>query len=613
MSELTTGAGLLVQFLKSKNVSTIFSISGAGNLAILDAISRDGSINVIFSHHEQAAVMEAQGYARASGNPGVALLTTGGGISNGTTGILSAFLDSVSVFVISGNESSFHFEPNKEMRAIGVQGFDSVKVLTPVSKKAIRIMSLDDLYYSLENLWSEMITDRRGPVFLDFPMDLQRQIFEEKIPQQKFSRGQKNSKRTLNEIEKSKIAEDLKNSNFPILYIGNGCRDEGTLKLLRDFIFQFDIPYILSWSAIDLFPDADPLNIGRAGIYGDRATNILLQRSDLLIAIGTRLAIPQVGYNKKDFARRASKWVVEIDDSECNKFPEDWSILNMSSFDFMTELSALSLNEGLPKQNVLWREIISTVWNELPRRNQAEAKEHNPGDYVHSLDVVSYLNQTLDEDATIVTDVGAGLLSGHYMISPKNQRVFTSQGLGEMGFGLPGAIGAHFAKPKNQIICLNTDGAMMFNLQELQLVKHHKIPIKLFVFNNFGYAMIKVSQDNLFASRQVGSGLESGISFPEFREIAALFAMSYYEVKTNASLNEELGELLSDSRPALIEVIMSPEQKYLPRLGTTKLPDGTLISPPIEDMDPLISLDLLEKLLGYEPTKSSRDLRMTSR
>ena len=613
MSELTTGAGLLVQFLKSKNVSTIFSISGAGNLAILDAISRDGSINVIFSHHEQAAVMEAQGYARASGNPGVALLTTGGGISNGTTGILSAFLDSVSVFVISGNESSFHFETNKEMRAIGVQGFDSVKVLTPVSKKATRIMSLDALYFSLENLWSEMIADRRGPVFLDFPMDLQRQICEEKISQQKFSRGQKNSKRTLNEIEKSKIAEDIKKSNFPILYIGNGCRDEGTLKLLRDFIFQFDIPYILSWSAIDLFPDADPLNIGRAGIYGDRATNILLQRSDLLIAIGTRLAIPQVGYNKKDFARKASKWVVEIDDSECEKFPEDWSILNMSSFDFMTELSGLSLNEGLPKQNVLWREIISTVWNELPRRSQAEAKEHNPGDFVHSLDVVSYLNETLDEDATIVTDVGAGLLSGHYMISPKNQRVFTSQGLGEMGFGLPGAIGAHFAKPKNQIVCLNTDGAMMFNLQELQLVKHHKIPIKLFVFNNFGYAMIKVSQDNLFASRQVGSGLESGISFPEFREIAALFEMSYYQVKTNASLNEELRELLSDSRPALIEVIMSPEQKYLPRLGTTKLPDGTLISPPIEDMDPLISLDLLEKLLGYEPTKSSRDLRITSR
>jgi acetolactate synthase-1/2/3 large subunit len=307
------------------------------------------------------------------------------------------------------------------------------------------------------------------------------------------------------------------------------------------------------------------------------------------------------------------KWVVEIDASECKKFPEDWSILNMSSLDFMTELSGLPLNEGLPKKNILWREIVSNVWKELPRRNQAGDNVKNSGDHVHSLDVMSYLNESLDQDATVVTDVGAGLLSGHYMISPKNQRIFTSQGLGEMGFGLPGAIGAHFAKPKNQIVCLNTDGAIMFNLQELQLVKHHKIPIKLFVFNNFGYAMIKVSQDNLFASRQVGSGLENGISFPDFRKIAELFEMSHYEVKNNSSLNKELTELLSDSRPALIEVIMSPEQKYLPRLGTTKLPDGTLISPPIEDMEPLIPLDLLEKLLGYEPTKSSRDLRMTSR
>jgi acetolactate synthase-1/2/3 large subunit len=608
-----TGADSLVQFLKSKRVSTIFSISGAGNLAILDAISRDGSINVIFSHHEQAAVMEAQGYARASGNPGVALLTTGGGISNGTTGILSAFLDSVSVFVISGNESSFHFESSREMRAIGVQGFDSVKVLTPVSKKATRIMSLNALSYSLENLWSEMIADRRGPVFLDFPMDLQRQGCDEKSMTPNINRAQDISKRTLTQIEKSKIVKDLKNSNFPVLYIGNGCRDESTLKLLREFITKLDIPYILSWSAIDLFPDSDPLNIGRAGIYGDRATNILLQRSDLLITIGTRLAIPQVGYDKKDFARKALKWVVEIDASECKKFPEDWSILNMSSLDFMTELSGLPLNEGLPKKNILWREIVSNVWKELPRRNQAGDNVKNSGDHVHSLDVMSYLNESLDQDATVVTDVGAGLLSGHYMISPKNQRIFTSQGLGEMGFGLPGAIGAHFAKPKNQIVCLNTDGAIMFNLQELQLVKHHKIPIKLFVFNNFGYAMIKVSQDNLFASRQVGSGLENGISFPDFRKIAELFEMSHYEVKNNSSLNKELTELLSDSRPALIEVIMSPEQKYLPRLGTTKLPDGTLISPPIEDMEPLIPLDLLEKLLGYEPTKSSRDLRMTSR
>lgn len=609
MPSTKNGADSLVDFLKNKEVSTIFSISGAGNLAILDAISRDGSIQVIFSHHEQAAVMEAQGFARASGKPGVALLTTGGGISNGTTGILSAYLDSVSVFVISGNESSFHFDSGSQMRAIGVQGFDSVKVLSPVSKKAIRIMSLNALPFSLESLWSEMIADRKGPVFVDFPMDLQRQTIEENSKPQLINHKQDSVKRILTEGEKSAIVQDFNTSHFPILYIGNGCRDVDTLNLLREFIVKFDIPYVLSWSAIDLFPDSDPLNIGRVGIYGDRAANILLQRSDLLIAIGTRLAIPQVGYNKKDFARKAKKWVVEIDASECKKFPEDWSILNMSGHDFMAELSRIFLAEAESKKNTLWRDIVSHVWEKLPRRDQSGSTKEESKDHAHSLDVLGYLNESLEHNATIVTDVGAGLLSGHYMIAPKNHRVFTSQGLGEMGFGLPGAIGAYFAKPENQIVCLNTDGAMMFNLQELQLVKHHEIPIKLFVFNNFGYAMIKVSQDNLFGSRQVGSGLESGISFPEFRKIAELFGMSYFEVKGKQDLNQNLTDLLRDSRPTLIEVLMHPDQKYLPRLGTTKLPDGTLISPPLEDMDPLIPLELLEELLGYEATKSSKDLR----
>lgn len=610
MAATKVGADYLVEFLKQKGVTTIFSISGAGNLAILDAISRDGSINIVFSHHEQAAVMEAQGFARASGNPGVALLTTGGGIANATTGILSAYLDSVPVFVISGNESSFHFSSASSMRALGVQGFDSVKVISPICKKAVRIMSLDGLKLTLESLWIEMMIDRAGPVFLDFPMDLQRRLFEGEVSHNSISKKQIVKKQVLNDSLKSQLLLDLKNAKYPVMYIGNGCRNEDTLKLIRDFVNKFDVPYVLSWSAIDLFPDSDPLNIGRVGIYGDRASNILLQRSDLLIAIGTRLAIPQVGYNKEDFARKAKKWVVEIDESECKKFPDNnWSIVNMPALDFMIELSELSANLTVSNKHVPWREIISHVWSQLPRRSQVGDLGIETNGFIHSLDVMSYLNENLANDATIVTDVGAGLLSGHYMLSPIKQRVFTSQGLGEMGFGLPGAIGAYFAKPDSQLICLNTDGAMMFNLQELQLIKHHDIPLKLFVFNNFGYSMIKVSQDNLFDSRQVGSSLESGISFPNFRKIAELFEMNYLKVSSKHDLNENLSNRLLDSKPILIEVIMSPDQKYQPRLATIKLPDGSLISPPLEDMDPLIPLNLLENLLGYEATSSSKDLR----
>jgi acetolactate synthase-1/2/3 large subunit len=607
----STGADFLIQFLKSKNVRTIFSISGAGNLAILDAITRENSISVVFSHHEQAAVMEAQGYAKASGEPGVALLTTGGGVSNGITGILSSHLDSIPIFVISGNESSFHFESSTNMRSIGVQGFDSTKVLEPISKMVRRVLTLTNLHTMLDELWSGMLSERKGPVFLDFPMDLQRQshalLVESNQKLIKTFLPQSN----VSDAQMYEIVNDLKMAKAPVLYIGNGCRNPQTIELLRKLVDKFDIPYFLSWSAIDLFPDSDLLNIGRVGIYGDRASNILLQRCDLLIAIGTRLAIPQVGYDKSDFARKAKKWVIEIDSTECDKFSNgNWSVLNTSALDFMIQLNQIYIDEFEGHTHENWQKIIRQVWDELPRKSQIGEFERGEPKSTHSIEVIDFLNKNLKNNATIVTDVGAGLLSGHYMIEPVKHRIFTSQGLGEMGFGLPGAIGAYFAKPQNQLICLNTDGGIMFNLQELQLVKHHKIPIKLFIFNNFGYAMIKVSQDNLFESRQIGSGLDSGISFPEFRKIADLFSMRYIEIKNNRNLDIGLKELLEDSEPLLIEVIMNPDQKYLPRLSTRKLSDGRLVSPPLEDMDPQISFEQLESLLGYSPLESSKESRI---
>ena len=225
---------------------------------------------------------------------------------------------------------------------------------------------------------------------------------------------------------------------------------------------------------------------------------------------------------------------------------------------------------------------------------------------VHSASVIEHLNHNLHDDAIVVTDVGAGLLTGHYLFSPgKDQRFFTSQGLGEMGFGLPGAIGAHFAAPKRQLVCLNTDGAIMFNLQELQVIAEHKIPMKLFIFNNDGYSMIKISQENLFAGRIAGSSVGSGISFPDFEQVARTFTLKYVRIDSNDDFVSKMNPALESDEGVLIEIIMSPSQKYLPRLATSKLADGTLVSPPLEDLDPLLSIENLEKYLGYRPTENS--------
>jgi len=395
------------------------------------------------------------------------------------------------------------------------------------------------------------------------------------------------------------------------LYIGNGCRNNKSKELIELIINKFNIPFFLSWSAIDLFPENHPMNMGRIGIYGDRAANIALQKSDFLICLGTRLAIPQIGYDAKDFGRNATKWIVEIDPTECQKFTDyDWNILNCDVLNFLSKLNEYTDKQSIKLNTEAWLADLNEIWSKLPRIEQIGPEVKDSKVNIHSAEVIQFLNDEIHEDAIVCTDVGAGLLTGHYMYESKGtQRFFTSQGLGEMGFGLPGAIGAHFAAPSKQLICLNTDGAIMFNMQELQLVVEHKIPLKLFVFNNDGYAMIKISQHNLFNSRITGSSIESGISFPSFEKLAMTFNFNYMKISNLDSLNDDFRQQLNDNNPVLFEIMMDSNQKYFPRLATAKLEDGALISPPIEDLDPLISISLLENLLSESSHPNSKRAR----
>ena len=604
------GAVKLIKLLKEKEVDTIFCITGAGNLAIVDALASDRTFKIIYSHHEQAAVMEAQGYSRITGKPGVVLVTTGGGTSNAVTGVLSAFLDSIPVLLISGNESSFHCESDQNLRAFGVQGFDSVKVFKPITKYSSRIEKINNLEKIFDEGWQQLTQGRKGPVHIDFPMDLQRKVIEEEYSEEEGILIPENL--TLieigsNDILLKEIVSDLSKSDKPVLYIGNGCRSPHVLEKIKGLIEQFRIPFFLSWSAMDLISNDHDLYVGKVGIYGERSANLILQQCDLLICLGTRLAIPQVGYDKSDFARKAKKWVVEIDSAECEKFKaNNWNIINIEVGKFLDSIENKFVNRKYDDWITRCKEII----NRFPLIDQSGNLNLNDSDNLHSITVMNWLNGVLDENALISTDVGAALLSGHYMLKMNGvRRIFTSQGLGEMGFGLPGAIGAYFGSHDKQIISLNTDGGIMFNLQELQVIKEYKIPIKLFIFNNFGYSMIKISQDNLFSARHAGSTLESGISFPNFEDVAKTFGMNYYRAKNLQSLNLNLVEKLKDNESLLVEIIMSPDQKYLPRLATKKLENGTLISPPLEDLDPPISIELLEEMLGYKAHPFSYEAR----
>ena len=607
-SSTLNGADVVAALLVERGVETIFCITGAGNLALVDAIVRNTRIKFVFSHHEQAAVMEAQGYSRVSGKVGVALVTTGGGTVNSLSGILSAYLDSIPVLILSGNESSFHCENMQDFRAYGVQGFDSKTVAEPITKSASRILSSAEITSKFNQAWVTASTDRMGPVLVDFPMDLQRKVTSssEQIVISEAGESLDKSQASSSTKLMTECSKRLSAANRPLLYFGNGVRGESSLRKARELVERYQIPFCLSWSALDLFEDFHPLNMGRIGIYGDRAANIILQKSDFILCIGTRMAIPQIGYDRDDFGRMADRWIIDIDPVELSKFPKNqWNSICQSSDLFLghvlKDLSELSLSDSLPS----WVANAKDVWQKLPRSEQIGAAVSSAHE-VHSFDVINFLNSVMHEDSIVVTDVGAGLLTGHYALAAKGkQRIFTSQGLGEMGFGLPGAIGAHFADPGRQLICLNTDGAIMFNLQELQLVKHHKIPMKLFIFNNDGYTMIKISQQNLFEARVSGSDVNSGISFPLFSDVAKTFGFQYCLIDNSNSFESVLRPALESPEPVLIEIKMSPDQRYLPRLATSKLADGTLVSPPIEDLDPMISIELLRDLLGYQPHANS--------
>lgn len=602
-NSVTTGGQYVVDFLIAQGVDIVFCITGAGNLAIIDAFANHPDIRLVFSHHEQAAVMEAQGYSRLSGKPGVALVTTGGGTSNVVTGVLSSHLDSVPVLVISGNESSFQCDAMSNFRAYGVQGFDSVAVLKPITKSSARSMSTSELESDLPKAWETMISGRKGAVHLDVPMDVQRRSFVPITVPKTVSRTP-DFHASGHQIKQ--LAESITKAERPVLYFGNGIRNANAKQLLNRIWEKTEIPFFMTWSALDLLPETHPANYGRVGIYGDRSANISLQKADLVISVGTRLAIPQVGYDRNDFGRNAEKWVIDCDEIELTKFTDpNWNCV-LSDATYFLEQLLIELDEISKPGRQTWLQDLKQVRARLPREEQVGPRPAKDSGYVHSVDVMSYLNRELSSRAVIGTDVGAALLSGHYALEIREgQSLFTSQGLGEMGFGLPGTLGAFFADKSRQLICLNTDGAIMFNLQELQLINQESIPVKLFIFNNDGYSMIKISQENLFDGRYSGSTPSSGVTFPSFEKLASAFDLNFTRIQDVSEFSSRIAPALASNRAELIEIVMDPDQKYLPRLGTSKLPDGGLVSPPLEDLDPKIDLRLLEELLGSKAHPNS--------
>ena len=514
---------LIAESLEQLGIKHVFGMIGAGNVHLFEAIAKRGYTEIVCIHHEQAATMAMQTYYRINGRLAACLLTTGAGATNGVTGILSAWADSIPGIVIAGNENSKFIKVDNPLRMWGVQGYDSVEMVRKITKYAHRVMEPSQAVHEIQKAAFIALHERPGPCWIEIPMDVQSSRIEQATSVQFVPLPIEDSI-TAGVLEQVKqVAQSLYSSQRPVLWLGHGIRLAGAEKKLESLLKALGIPAIVSWAGIDMIDSDHPLVFGRAGVYGQRGANFVLQNSDYVLAIGTRLAIPQIGYDLSELARAAIIDVVDIDPQESSKHHlRVRQAITCDAGDFIDALvDSLDKNKITIPAKVDWL----TQCNLYREEFDWVGPEHDDKEgFMNSYRFMERLNGFFKPDQVVVTDMGTALLCAHQVLKMHpGQRLMTSTGLGEMGFGLPAAIGASFALNHGEVMCLNCDGGMMLNLQELQTIAHHQLPIKIFVFNNDGYLMIKHTQNALFKAGYVGTDKASGVSCPDFTRIGAAY------------------------------------------------------------------------------------------
>ncbi len=604
MSEVIKISDAIANYLKIRGIKHVFGIIGSANSHIFDSINTLGYTEIICVHHEQAATMAMQTYFRVTGKMTAALVTAGGGSTNAITGVMSAWADSIPGVIISGQENVRFINKYKNMRMWGIQGYDSAEMVHNITKYSARVMDPKKSIYELQKAFYIAGEGRPGPVWIDYPMDIQGSSCEqnELIDFIVLNNIQVNPKDLKIDQVNSMICE----AKRPVFWFGHGIRLAKSESKLERLLEILPFPFLVSWAGIDMIESAHMLNFGSAGVYGNRAANFVLQNADLVIAIGNRMAIPMIGYEHSEFARDAKIVQVDIDQMELDKTSDiaDLSILSDAG-DFIDALLDSFSGHSIDEKNIeKWRSICSQYRFRYPPIGEEHADNEN---FINSYRFIGRLCSYLKNDQLITTDMGTALLSGHQAIKlKKGQRLMTSTGLGEMGYGLPAAIGASFASNRGEVICLNCDGGMMMNLQELQTVVHHQLPIKLFIFNNDGYLMIKHTQKNLFKGRYSAVNKSTGVSCPDFKKIAYAFGMPYYSIQTWIDFDSFIEDILNSNGPVICDVFMDPEQYFYPKLSLAISKDGSIVSPPLEDLSPLLTREELSEnmLIGlHEKSK----------
>ena len=578
-----------------EHVKHVFLISGGGCIHLVDSLSKS-KIKLIPNLHEQASSICAESYAQYTNNLGVALVTTGPGTTNALTGIASAWLDSIPVLLLTGQVQNKDRVGDRKVRQFGFQEIDTVSIYKTITKYAVTITDPTTIRYHLEKaLWLAK-TGRPGPVLIDVPLDIQAaEIDEDSL----IGFEAEPISYSLDKI--SEISDLLNKAKRPIVLVGNGVRLSGALNEFMEFIAKTKIPVLTTWKALDLLEETHPQYVGRPGGVGQRGANFNQQNSDFILVIGARLDHGQLGYQPQYFAREAIRCIVDIDENEINKlgihvhYP-----MAIDAKVFLTELNKhIKSNESSD-----WLSTCKNLYEKYPVILDEYLEENKP--HVNNYAFIKHLSDLLPEYSLLVPG-SSGACSEVTMQAfqtKKYTRVYNSEGLGSMGFGIPAAVAAAIASDK-ETICIDGDGGFFMNIQELELVFRYQLPIKFFVLNNDGYGSIKTTQNTHFGGNLVVSDPTSGLTLPSIELNAAAYRIPYIKIQNQNNLREEIKKVLSHSGPIICEIMVDQNHKTLPKASVYKKPDGSFAARPMEDLLPFLSREefmsnLLIKPISYE-------------
>lgn len=595
---------LLAHTLIENKIDTVFTVTGGGSMHLNDAFGRLKKFKIFYFHHEQSAAMAAEAFSRVTGNPGIVCVTSGPGGINTLNGVFGAHTDSIPMIVLSGqvrSDTSVKYYGSTSMRQLGDQEFPYIQDVTShMTKKSVTLKKEDNFKKIFTNQIKLSNSGRKGPVWIDIPLDIQG-LDIGKIPTNLKVKFPTQKKINVSKIQH--ILKKIKEAKYPIVYVGSGIRSANAVSDLFKFLKKYNLPVVSAWNSHDLIPNNSKYYAGRPGILGERVGNFVVEKSDLIIVLGCRLSIRQVGYNYKDFKQNTYKIMVDIDSSELNKPTININYKIKSDVKiFLDQMNSIDFVNKENEQRLAWFKWINFLNRQFPIINEknylSNRKKINP--YVF----INKVFKKIPANSIIVSGNGSACVMGFQAAWIKSKtRFFHNSGSASMGYDLPAAIGAAITT-KKKIICLTGEGSLQMNLQELQTITHYDLNVLIIVINNNSYLSIKQTQDNFFGSPNFGVDEQSGVSFPNLKKIANAYDFDYVKLSNTDHVDKFLS-IINNKQKGLVEVIVDQHQKFEPKVSSRRDKYGQIKSAPNYDMAPFLGEEkikkVFEKLCKDEP------------